>query len=144
MADIADVLKTYLKTVGAITAIVGAGNDSRIMLHRAKKKWVLPWIVFHVLDDNSAEDLSGPSGVITSLVQIDSYGSSETQAYSLCEAVRTALMVTNGASRYSMGSTYIRGVTSPGGYERDFERIKPDSDDIRWICSRDYRISYSE
>ena len=145
MADIATVLKTYLKTVSAITDVVGATTASKIMLHQGRQDWSAPFIVFHVFNDTSFEDLTGASGLIISQVQIDCHGSSSAQAYSLAELVRTALMVTNGADHYTMGSTYIKGVTSAGGYERDFVPKAPGSDSINsWFVERDYRISYAE
>ena len=145
MADIGAELKTYLKTISAITDLVGATTAARIHSHLARQKWTTPpWIVFGVLAGTSYEDLTGPSGLITSHIQIDAYGTSEAQAKSLHDAIHTALMVTNGAGRYTMGSTYIHGVTSVGGFEEDHETPQPGKDISRYICSRDYQITYGE
>jgi len=149
VADIASELKTYLKTISDITDVIGATTAARINLHLARQKWTengaVPYIVYHVLTDTSHEDLTGESGLIISQIQIDCYGTTSAQAYSLAELVRTALMITNGAGRYTMGSTYIHSVSSVGGYERDFVP-PPQGRDVptAWVYSRDYRLGYAE
>jgi hypothetical protein len=37
MADIAEELKTYLKSISAVTDLVGSGTAARIYTHRAKQ-----------------------------------------------------------------------------------------------------------
>ncbi len=144
MSDIAAELKTYLKTIKVITDVIGKASACKMMLHQARQTWAAPFVVYDVLADDSFEDLTGSSGLIISHIQIDSHGSTSVEAHSLAELIRTALMITNGI-RYTMGSTYIHGVTSAGGYQRDFVQKAPGSDSISsWYCSRDYRITYGE
>lgn len=141
MAGIADELKTYLKTISAVTALVGTGNDARIFKQDLKQGTALPAITIQVFAGRSEEHLGGITGMAANRVQVDCYATTEAGAYALAEAVRLApLQMLRG----TMGSTYIHSVNSNGGYENGNDPVQRGTDARRYWTSRDYLITYQE
>ena len=141
MPEIAEELKTYLKTKPIITALVGAGTASRIYTHRSKQGVSLPYIVFEVFEGSSAEWINGISGIATNRIQIDCIAATAAAAYTLAEAVRLAPLQ---MYRGTMGSTFVNGVTSNGGYEKGFDTPTTGGNQRRYWVSRDYIFTYAE
>ena len=144
MTDTADLgleLKTYLKTVAAVTTLVGTGTSARIYFHQARQKAAVPYIVFDIYGDHSFEHLSGIAGLIRSRVQINCYGTSSSQSHSLSEKVRLSLQ---GKRNLSVGSILMHGIESIEGFERGFDSPETGDDTPRWYVERDYIMTYSE
>jgi hypothetical protein len=141
MADIAEELKTYLKSISAVTDLVGAGTAARIYTHRAKQGVTLPYIVFQVYEGQSYEHLTGITGVAMNRVEVNCYAATSSAAYTLAEAVRLAPLQ---MFRGMMNSTFVHNVTSDGGYERDFDPPDRGGNQRRYFVSRDYLITYEE
>ncbi len=55
MASVGENLKTYLKTVSAVTTLVGSGAAARIYTHLAKQGVATPFVIYEVFDGSSAE-----------------------------------------------------------------------------------------
>lgn len=141
MADIAAEFKTYLKSISTITALVGATTASRIYEVTAKQGESMPYIVYETFADNSEEHLGGISGLATERIQVDCYAATSAGAYALAEVVRLAPLQ---MFRGTMGSTFVNGVTSPGGYRRgQTPPVKGGAQRRYWI-SRDYLITFVE
>jgi hypothetical protein len=141
MPDICTEVITYLKTKSAITTLVGAGSEARIYYGDAKQGVSLPYIVIRVFEGESAEHLNGISGIATNRVEINCYGSTSSEGYSLAEAVRLAPMQ---KYRGMMGSTYVHEVASPQGYSRDFDTPSNGDNRKRFNFVRDYFIHHAE
>lgn len=140
MADLANDLKAFLKTVSAVTSIVGTGSDARIYLGTARQRGSKPYIVFDVYRDESYEHLDGISGLCRNRVQIDCVGGNSAQAFTLHEAVRIALQA---ARTVTMNGTRYK-VESAEGYERGDDTPESGSDVPRYYIERDYYFTYAE
>lgn len=139
MADIVAELTTYLKTQSPVTDLVGTGTAARIYEEDAKQGTTLPYIVLEVFEGETFTHLTGLSGLARNRVQIDSYGSSSTQAHSLAEAIRLAI----AHKRVTMGSTQVREHGN-GSYERGRDQPVRGGGQRRWWVSRDYIFTYNE
>lgn len=141
MADIADELITYLKTIKDVTDLVGSGVHARIYRYEAKQGVQLPYIIIETFEGTSAKHLNGITGIATNRAQVDCYGANTKKAYALAEAVRLAPLQ---EYRGMMGDTFVNNVNSEGSYE--FGRDKPTQGGNRnryWV-SRDYILTYQE
>lgn len=141
MPDIATEVVTYLKTISAVTDLIGTGSNARIWYGDAKQGASMPYIVIRVFDGESAEHLGGISGLATNRVEINCYGSTSSSAYTLAEAVRLAPLQ---KYRGTMGSTYVNEVASPQGYSREFDPPSAGSNQKRFNFVRDYFLHYAE
>lgn len=141
MPDILDSLKTYLKTKAAITAIVGSGDDSRIYFHDAKEGAALPYIILEIFAGESNQWLSGITGIATNRIQIDCFGVSATDAYTLAEAVRVAPLQ---MFRGTVGSCTVLNIDSSQSYLRSWDPPSHGSRQKRYWVSRDYFVTYQE
>lgn len=141
MASLEANLITYLKTIGAVTSLVGSGDDCRIYIDAAKQGVALPYIVITSFEGGSYEHLNGISGVGRTRLQIDCYASTPDGAKTLAEAVRLApLQMYRGA----MGSGWVNGVTSPDGYRSGRELPATGGNEYKYWVSRDYVANYQE
>lgn len=141
MADIANELKTYLRTVSNVTDIVGTSDSCRIYLEEARQGADLPFVIITTFEAASYEDLTGAVGVAQNRVQVDCYANTSAQAFSLAEAIRLAPLQ---GRRGAVGSAYVYDVSSNGGYDRGRDRPARDSEITCYVCSRDYVITHSE
>lgn len=141
MADIADELKTYLKTITNITNLIGVGTAARIYPTRPAKPVALPYIVFEVFEGSSAEHLDGISGIAKNRIQLDAYAATSGAAHALAEKIRLApLQMYRGL----MGSTFVNNTSSNGGYRRGSVPPVKGGHKLEYWVSRDYMITYSE
>lgn len=141
MADIYTTLESYLKTITAVTDLVGTGDNARIYLEEAKPDAQLPYVVMEVFDAGSAEDLQGPVGMATNRVQIDAYGEAASDSFTLAEAIRLAPL--QGFSG-TMAGAFIDDVSSSGGYSQGADRPSKGSNTKRYWTSRDYLFNHKE
>lgn len=141
MASIGSELITYLKTIPAITALVGSGSAARIYKRKIKQGVTVPFIRIEVFEGTSSETLTGISGIAVNRIQIDAYGADSEAAHTLAEAIRLAPLQ---MYRGTMGSTDVHGVTSPQTYRNGDDPPSKGSPSNRYYASRDYFITYSE
>lgn len=141
MADICTELITYLKTITAVTDLVGTSTAARIYFGDAKQGVDLPYIVIRVFDGSSYECLGGISGLASNRIEVNCYGATSASAWALAEAVRLAPLQ---KYRGTMGSTYIHEVASPQGYAKDFEPPTNGDNRKRFNVVRDYFVHYAE
>ena len=144
MPRIGDELKTYLKTITAITDIVGVGVAARIYEFDGKQGQPVPHIIFQVLSGSSASHLGGISGIATNRIKIVAYGSTANAAHKLAEGIRLSPLQN---FRGTMGTTFVNSVLSNGGYEEGRDkptRGQPPGGPRRYWCSRDYIFTYQE
>lgn len=138
MADIAVEIKTFLKTVAGITALVGSGTAARIYEDRSKQGVALPYIVYEIFPGSTEQHLGGISGMATNRIQIDVYESTSTKAYTIAELVRLAV----AGKRQTMGTTLMRE-HGRGSYDRGQGRVEGANQRRYWI-SRDYIFTFDE
>ena len=141
MASIGSELKTYLKTINAVTTLIGAGTVARIYQHSAKQAIAMPYVLIEVFIGTSNQHINGISGIATNRIQIDAYAATETEAYALAEAIRLAPLQ---MFRGTMGATTVHGVSSTEGYESGYEPPVKGGNQKRYFFSRDYFVTYSE
>ena len=140
MASVGENLKTYLKTVSAVTTLGGSGAAARIYSHLAKQGVATPFVIYEVFDGTSAETLTAIAGMAENRVQIDCYGATESEAYSLAEAVRLCLQMYRG----SFGDADATAITSPDGYRTGIDNPSKGGNQRRYWVSRDFEITYRE
>jgi hypothetical protein len=141
MADIANALKTYLKTITAVTDEIGTGDNARIYLDEARQGAALPYVVITTFAAGSKEDLQGAVGVAQNRVQVDCYADSSAKAFMVADAIRLAPLQ---GRRGTIGGVYAYDVSSDGGYDRGSDHPSTGSEQTRYICSRDYVITFVE
>ena len=139
MADIGVALKTHLKTISDITGMVGTLSNARIYEDEAKQGVETPYIVFEVFGGVSNEWINGVSGVNRNRVQIDCYGDTRSNAYTLAEYVRGYLQMYRG----DLGGVFCNGITSNGTYTKGRDRPTKGSNALRHWFSRDFFITYT-
>ena len=141
MSSVGTNLKTYLKTIPAVTALLGSGAGARIYTYLAKQGVATPYIIYEVFEGNSSERLSEIAGVAENRIQIDCYGATEAEAYQLAEAVRLApLQMYRGA----FGDTDALAVTSEDGARQGIDKPTKGGNQRRYWFSRDYSVTYRE
>lgn len=141
MPSIGTELKTYLKTISAVTDIVGSGTAARIYPHTAKQGVAMPYIVYETYPGESRQHLGGISGIATNRIEIICYAATSAAAYSLAEAVRLAPLQ---MFRGTMGTTTVNGVSATPAYEFGFEPPVKGGAQKRYWISNDYFVTYAE
>lgn len=81
-------LRTFLKTLGTVTAIVGSGGDARIRPARYRESDTLPAIIIEVDSENPRNSLDGLGGLVYADVNIQCRAFEQEDARALAEAVR--------------------------------------------------------
>jgi hypothetical protein len=141
VADIAEELKTYLKTKVAITSKIGSGVAARIYTDLAKQNVELAFIVFEIFEGSSAECLNEIAGICSNRIQIDAYGATSDDAWELAESIRLAPLQ---MYRGMMGDTFVNNVSSEPGYRRGYDQATKGGNQRRYWISRDFTFTYEE
>ena len=118
MASVGTNLKTYLKTISGVTALVGAGAAARIYTNLAKQGVATPY-----------------------RIQVDCYGATEAEAYNLAEAVRLAPLQ---MYRGTFGDADAVAIISPDGYRQGIDNPSKGGNQRRYWISRDFTVTYRE
>lgn len=105
-------LATYLKTVGAITALVGT-TPARIRAFERKQGEILPAITYFVVDSQIDASWQGISGLTRSRIQIDCWSDEHAESLTLFAAIRAATDGFKGV----FGSDTVRGCRIAGTFE---------------------------
>jgi len=138
--SIAADLITYLKTISAVTTLVGSGTAARIYEDTALQGAALPYILFEVFDGASAEYLGGISGMGENRVELTCYASDSAGATTLGESVRLPPLKTY---RGLMHTNYVR-VTPDGGDTTGHDPLIQGANQRRYWHRRDYLIFKDE
>lgn len=81
-------LRTFLKTLGTVTAIVGTGDDARIRPDRLEETDTLPAIIIEVDSEDPENSIDGKGGLVYADVNIQCRAFEKEDARALAEAVR--------------------------------------------------------
>lgn len=121
--SIAEDFVTKLKTVSAITALVGSGSSARIHRNFVPTRATLPYIVFGRSHNQSDMCLSGPGGLEETHLAVECRSSTPAGAEALSELVKAAC---DGATG-TWGSSTIRGAFVRD-IDDDFKYFPPGND----------------
>lgn len=130
MADISDEIKTYLKTVSAVTTLVGAGTASRIFRDTLRQGATLPAIVLVEAGGGEvARSLTSLSGAQQINLHVYCYGATRSSANAVDAAVFSAFCGSTGLNgRGTMGTTGVLDIDPIGRfYEQDNSQDKQES-----------------
>ena len=133
-------LVTYLKSLSAVTALVGAGTAARIKPDLAKRTWDTPYIVYTGAGGESPNHLLGIAGLRSQEVQISCYGGTRTQADQLAEAVK--VNVQRQASQ-TWASTFIDHVNCSALFS-GVDKPEDDGDRPRYWTRLNLTIVHAE
>lgn len=140
MADLANNLKTYLKTKSVITSVVGSGSSAKIFLF-PNERINAPFILLQIFEGITAETLGGLAGWSRNRVQIDCYHTTYDNAFDLAERVRLCPLQ---QYRGAIGDITLACVTSDESYDTGVDPPPPGSRHHRYWVSRDYMIWHAE
>ena len=134
--------KTKLKSVTAITDLVGVTTQARIYPDVLKINSSLPAITYSEhTGGESYEKLSGPLGVAETLMVVDCYAATRAAANALAEVVRVALQ---GPVNATWGDSYVSSVTCVTHRMTDVDWAADKQSIKRWFTRRAYRIFHEE
>lgn len=139
--DVGRQLITYLKTLSAVTSLIGSGTSARIYQHDAKEGVQLPYVVVSVTSGLSAVHLATASGIAMNRVTITCYADNETDSYNLNSVIRRGPLL---GYRGVMGTGYCNGVADDGGYESGYDPPIPGANDKRYWTMQHYQIWHKE
>jgi len=94
MSDIGKDLRTYLQTKSTVTDLIGTRMFPR-MLPQGES---LPAIIFSVIGSTTENKITGASGGVRVVIQLDCYAETHIQANDLAEQVRLVLHGYTGAA----------------------------------------------
>lgn len=135
MSDIALAVHTHLQTVAAVTELV----SDRGYPEALEENSALPAYTYTDVSADSVENLTGPSGLCTTRVQINCYSERKIEANELREQVRLALHGHHGA----MGSEQVRSCSLAGKYGTYEDPIDGEASG-RFVRSIDFLITHTE
>lgn len=138
-------LTTYLKTLGAVTAIVGTGNDARIRPDRLEESDSRPAIAIEIDDEDPQNSLDGLGGLVYADVSIFSSARTKTAARALAEAIR--LNGTDPGTGLAGVCTTVGGVQFDAVLEStqvDYKSLNDGSGQGNWTVNSLYVVSFTE
>ena len=137
--DIAESLKTYLKTITAITDLVGSGDNARIFFDQARQGSPLPLI--RLLENSGEGALEGLGLVSLSLGQsvfrVETSADDRIAANDLAELIRVNL---SRQGSVNFGDTFINEVSVLAGRETRVIQPAARSGDLVYEAAITYRI----
>jgi hypothetical protein len=140
MPAIGSELRTHLKTVAGITALVGAGTAARIYPRNAKQGVSLPYIVYNVLPGEVFTHLTGFTGICNNRIEVTAYAATESGAYDLAELIRLAM----GTQKATWGTTYINGVNPDQSFDEGDDPPTKGGNQRRYWAQADYIVTYEQ
>ena len=112
MADIVDEIETHLKTITAITDLLGTGNDARIYRDTLRQNATLPSLVLVVSTGGEmVMHLGGLADIEETVLHAYAYGSTRSQAGSVDDAVLADLCSSSGLDcRGTINATFVHTI----------------------------------
>ncbi len=140
MAISADLL-AYLKTVSAVTSLVGAGDKCRIFPDVGKEGAALPCVTYKKRSGGEQSGISGGHGLHSALFEVTSWAASRSAADALDDAIYDNL---EGGNR-TMGSTVVtQALVRPDGRDSGADPAIDGGDNPEYWARTTYEIWYSE
>ncbi len=136
--------KTYLKTVSAVTNLVGEGTSARIFDRLGKQGGSAPWILYFVAGGAAEHNIEGLAGAAQAVIQTWCYGTDSDNADEVDAAVRSALVGSAWlGGRGIMGSTVVLDIQDSGAFWGE-DKSQDNSDDYEPYVRRVYTIMHAE
>ena len=142
MTDFAEELKTRLKAVSDVTAIVGSGDNARIYHDMLRQGCALPAIVIYESGGESYRHLTGFGGVVRSVWHVISYGLTRNTANTLAETIRVKAL--NASYKGLFGATFVNGVNCSSHRMAGVDEARDGHETPRYWCERVYDIFHGE
>lgn len=133
MANVKAAIYAHLKTKGAVTSIVGTGDNLRVYPGRIPDRAGLPYIRVYEITGTREHELAHAVGLVEGRVQFDCWDDDPLSAYSLADAVR-------GAMDHIAFGTVVGGVTLQGSHVLDMSEITEFTEDLEAADRYGYRV----
>jgi hypothetical protein len=142
MTDFCDELKTRLKAVSGVTALVGSGTSARIFHDLLRQGCTLPAVVIYEGGGESYQHLGGISGMVRSVWHVIAYGATRATANALAETIRTKAL--NSNYRGLFGSTFVNGINCSSHRQAGYDPAQDGTETPRYWTERVYDIFHVE
>lgn len=142
---IEETLVAFLKTLDAVTAIVGTGDDAKIRPDRLEEFDDRPAIKMEIDDEDPQNDLIGIGGLVYADVSIFSSARTKTAARALAEAIR--INGTDPGTGLAGVKTTVGGVKFDAVLEStqmDYMPLADGSARGNWSINSLYVVSFTE
>lgn len=140
MADFCDEFITWVKTVSAITSLIGSGTACRCYPDALKQGCTLPALVFMEAGGDSIQHLTDMAGLCRTVIHTYAYGATRAAANGLDEAVRVAL----SAETMTMGSTFVTETFCSSHRDTGTDGVDPGTDAYLYWTHRVYDVWHME
>lgn len=128
---------TKLKSVSAVTSLVGSGSSARIHRNFVPTVAVFPYIVFGRVTRDGNMCLDGPGGIAETDLAIECRSNTPNGAEALSDAVIAAL----DGDRGTWGSSTVRGCFI-GDVDDDYKYFPPGKDSGEHTVAKTARIHH--
>ncbi len=142
MTDFCEELKTRLKAVADVTALVGSGSNARVYNDMLRQGCSLPAVVMYEGGGESFQHLTGISGMVRSVWHVITYGATRSTANTLAETIR--LKALNSSFRGLFGSTFVNGINCSSHRMVGIDEARDGSETPRYWTERVYDIYHAE
>lgn len=142
---IEETLVAFLKTLSAVTDIVGTGNNARIRPDRLEESDSRPTIEMEIDDEDPQNSLDGLGGLVYADVSIFSSARSKEAARALAEAIR--LNGTDSGTGLAGVKTTVGGVQFDAVLEStqmDYKSLNDGSSRGNYTVNSLYIVSFME
>jgi len=138
--DITAALLAYLKTVSAITSLIGSGTAARVYPDDLKQGCDMPAVTLTRVGGSPAMYLGGRSGLNDATFVVTSYGANRAAADALDNAIFDAL---GSSGNQTMGSVKVTDTAATDGSRDGGVDLPQDGSDARRYWARtSYRLFY--
>ena len=142
MSDFAEELKTRLKAVSNVTALVGTGDNARIYCDMLRQGCSMPAVVLYEAGGEDYQYLGGIGGVVRSVWHVIAYGATRSTANTLAETIRVKAL--NSSYRGLFGSTWVNGINCSSHRAFGMDEARDGNETPRYWCDRVYDIFHVE
>lgn len=130
VADFCDEFVTWVKTVSALTSLIGSGTAARIYPDQLKYGITSQAIVYEETGGDDVNYLGGLGGLCRTVIHTWCYGTTRTLANALDQALFVALCSTS--TNITMGSTVATDRSRSNHRETGTDRKDDGSNDYRY------------
>lgn len=140
MADFSDEFVTYVKSVSALTTLLGSGSACRVYPDQLKQGCSMPALVFSESGGESVDHFTGSAGLCRTVLHTWAYGATRRAANELDETLRVAI----GNQSKTMGSTLCTEVHVSSHRDTGTEGTDDATDAYRYFTHRVYDVWHVE
>lgn len=134
-------LFTYLKTVTAVTDLIGTGDNCRLFPEWTPEAEAYPYVTYTVIAADHVGDLSAASGIVRKLIQVDVWAATAVSREATGNALRGAL---DGVTNDTWGSVNVRTVALDEEVDELEEPADGDEGGVIFRRRQDYIVWHAE